>query len=102
MSKSGQKSDFLFSDNVKETPKIILLRTVVTVVWIALRSFVGMFLTKITEYYKETIMQGAGLTVTLTGLQNALRTDSVIIDCSCSCIPRNNHIVSKSNRSIYT
>lgn len=72
MSKSGQKSDFLFSDNVKETPKIILLRTVVTVVWIALRSFVGMFLTKITEYYKETIMQGCWVNRLTERIKNGL------------------------------
>jgi len=58
---------------------MILLGTIVNVVCIVLGSVIGMFLTKIPERYKETIMQGVGLTVTLIGLQMALGTKSIII-----------------------
>lgn len=58
---------------------MILLGTIVNVVCIVVGSVIGMFLTKIPERYKETIMQGVGLTVTLIGLQMALETESIII-----------------------
>lgn len=58
---------------------MILLGTIVNVVCIVLGSVIGMFLTKIPERYKETIMQGVGLTVILIGLQMALGTESIII-----------------------
>src|SRR5690625_1915148 len=58
---------------------MILLGTIVNVVCIIIGSIIGMFLTRIPERYKETIMQGVGLTVTLIGLQMALETDSIII-----------------------
>lgn len=58
---------------------MILLGTVINVVCIVIGSIVGVFLTKIPDRYKETIMQGVGLTVTLIGLQMALGTESIII-----------------------
>lgn len=42
-------------------------------------SIAGMFLTKIGDRYKETIMQAIGLTVILIGLQMAFETKSIII-----------------------
>jgi uncharacterized membrane protein YqgA involved in biofilm formation len=39
----------------------------------------GLFLTKIDDKYKETIMQGISLTVIFIGLQMAFQTNSVII-----------------------
>src|SRR5699024_9419178 len=41
--------------------------------------FYTLLLTKIGDKYKETIMQGIALTVTLIGLQMALETNAVII-----------------------
>src|SRR5699024_6038298 len=58
---------------------MILLGTIVNVISIIIGSIVGMFLTKIPEKYKETIMQGVALTVILIGLQMAFETDSIII-----------------------
>src|SRR5699024_6779528 len=58
---------------------MILLGTIVNVVCIVVGSVIGMFLTKIPERYKETIMQGVGLTVTLIGLKMALGTETIII-----------------------
>src|SRR5699024_12516354 len=40
---------------------------------------IGLLVTKIGDKYKETIMQGIALTVTLIGLQMALETNAVII-----------------------
>jgi len=58
---------------------MILLGTIVNVISIIIGSIVGMFLTKIPEKYKETIMQGVALTVILIGLQMAFETNSIII-----------------------
>ncbi len=58
---------------------MVLLGTIVNVICIAVGSFVGMFLTKIPEKIKETIMQGISLTVILIGMQMAFETDSIII-----------------------
>jgi len=58
---------------------MILLGTIVNVISIIIGTIVGMFLTKIPEKYKETIMQGVALTVILIGLQMAFETNSIII-----------------------
>lgn len=58
---------------------MILLGTIVNLICIVLGSLVGVFLTNIPDKYKETIMQGVGLTVILIGLQMALKTESIII-----------------------
>src|SRR5699024_5448522 len=42
-------------------------------------AMVGLLFSKIGENYKETIMQGIGLTVVIIGLQMALQTESIII-----------------------
>src|SRR5699024_6415033 len=55
------------------------IRNGYNVVCIVIGSVVGVFLTKIPDRYKETIMQGVGLTVMLIGLQMALGTESIII-----------------------
>lgn len=56
-----------------------LLGTVINVGCIIIGSLFGLFLTRIQEKYKETIMQGVGLVVILIGLQMAFQTTSVII-----------------------
>lgn len=56
-----------------------LAGTVINVLCIVVGCFFGMFLTKIQEKYKETIMQGIGLVVVLIGLQMAFQTESIII-----------------------
>lgn len=62
-----------------EDDNMVLLGTIVNVICIAIGSIVGMFLTKIPEKIKETIMQGISLTVILIGMQMAFETDSIII-----------------------
>lgn len=56
-----------------------LLGTIINVLCIAIGCFFGLFLTKIPEKYKETIMQGIGLVVILIGLQMAFQTESIIV-----------------------
>src|SRR5690625_2359510 len=56
-----------------------LFGTIVNAVCIIIGCFFGLFLTKIEEKYKETIMQGIGLIVILIGLQMATQTNSIII-----------------------
>ncbi len=58
---------------------MILLGTIVNVISIIIGSVVGLFLTRIPEKYKETIMQGISLTVILMGLQMTFETNSIII-----------------------
>src|SRR5699024_7717920 len=56
-----------------------LLGTIVNVVTIIVGCTFGLFFTNIQERYKETIMNGIGLTVILIGLQMALQTNAIII-----------------------
>lgn len=58
---------------------MVLLGTVVNIICIAVGSLVGVFLTKIPEQYKETIMQGISLTIILIGFQMAFSTESIIV-----------------------
>lgn len=58
---------------------MVLFGTIINGVCIILGSIIGLFLTKIKEKYKETIVQGIGLTVILIGLQMALQVESIII-----------------------
>lgn len=58
---------------------MLLYGTIINVICIVAGSIVGMFLTKIGDRYKETIMQAIGLTVMLIGLQMAFETKSIII-----------------------
>src|SRR5690625_2243470 len=58
---------------------MVLFGTIINGVFIILGSIIGLFLTKIKEKYKETIVQGIGLTVILIGLQMALQVESIII-----------------------
>lgn len=57
----------------------MLYGTIINGISIIIGSILGMFLTKIHERYKETIMQGIGIMVMIIGLQMAFETDSVII-----------------------
>jgi len=56
-----------------------LLGTIVNVVTIIVGCTFGLFFTNIQERYKETIMNGIGLTVILIGLQMALQTNAISI-----------------------
>ena len=56
-----------------------LFGTIVNTITIIVGCFIGLFFTKIQDKYKETIMQGIGLTVILIGLQMAFETKSIII-----------------------
>lgn len=58
---------------------MVLLGTIANVVAIIIGTAIGMILTKIKDEYKETIMQGIGLTVIIIGIQMALGTESIII-----------------------
>lgn len=57
----------------------MLYGSIINVISIIIGSVAGLFLTKLGEKYKETIMQGIGLIVILIGLQMALQTESFII-----------------------
>lgn len=56
-----------------------LLGTIANVLAIIIGTTIGLFLTKINESYKQTIMHGIGLTVIIIGIQMALETNSIII-----------------------
>lgn len=58
---------------------MVLFGTIVNGICIIIGCLIGLFLTKIKEKYKETIMQGIGLTVVLIGLQMAFEANSIII-----------------------
>ncbi len=58
---------------------MVLLGTIVNIIGVIIGSVVGLFLTKIPDRYKETIMQGISLTVIIIGLQMAFQTESIII-----------------------
>lgn len=58
---------------------MVLFGTIINGVFIIIGCFLGLFLTRIQEKYKETIMQGIGLVVILIGLQMAFKTESIII-----------------------
>src|SRR5699024_12702018 len=59
--------------------RIMLFGSIINVICIIIGTLIGLLLTKIGDKYKETIMQGIALTVTLIGLQMALDTNAVII-----------------------
>lgn len=58
---------------------MVLFGTIVNGLCIIIGSVIGLFLTKIRDKYKETIMQGIGLTIILIGLQMAFQVNSIII-----------------------
>lgn len=58
---------------------MVLFGTIVNGICIIIGSVIGLFLTKIRDKYKETIMQGIGLTIILIGLQMAFQVNSIII-----------------------
>lgn len=58
---------------------MVLLGTIVNVIAIIIGTAIGMVFTRIKETYKETIMQGIGLTVIIIGIQMALGSESIII-----------------------
>lgn len=58
---------------------VVLLGTVINGLLIILGCVIGMFLTRIPEKYKETVMHGIGLAVILIGLQMAFSTENIII-----------------------
>ena len=64
---------------MSEEKAMVLFGTIVNVITIIIGCLIGLFFTNIQEKYKETIMQGIGLTVILIGLQMAFETNSMII-----------------------
>lgn len=58
---------------------MVLFGTIVNGLCIIIGSVIGLFLTKIRDKYKETIIQGIGLTIILIGLQMAFQVNSIII-----------------------
>lgn len=58
---------------------MILLGTIANVITIIIGTLLGLTLTRIKDHYKETIMQGIGLTVIIIGIQMAFETESIII-----------------------
>ncbi|MEI3611113.1 DUF554 domain-containing protein [Pseudogracilibacillus sp. SO30301A] len=58
---------------------MVLFGTIVNGICIVIGSLIGLFMTKINDKYKETIIQGIGLTILLIGLQMALQVNSIII-----------------------
>ncbi|MFD2209457.1 DUF554 domain-containing protein [Virgibacillus halophilus] len=58
---------------------MVLLGTLVDGAGIIVGSTLGLFLTKIPERFKETVMHGIGLTIILIGLQMALTTNMLVI-----------------------
>ncbi len=58
---------------------MVLFGTLVNGLCIIVGCLLGVFLTKIKDKYKETIIQGIGLTILLIGLQMALQVNSIII-----------------------
>lgn len=58
---------------------MILLGTIVNTITIIVGSTCGLFINKIHDKYKETIMHGISLVVILIGLQMALQTEVIIV-----------------------
>lgn len=58
---------------------MVLLGTIANVLAVVIGSLIGLIFTKINESYKQTILQGIGLTVIVIGVQMALETESIII-----------------------
>lgn len=58
---------------------MVLLGTLVNGACIIIGTGLGLFFTKIPERYKETVMNGIGLAVTLIGLQMAFKTESIVV-----------------------
>lgn len=58
---------------------MILLGTIVNTISIIIGSVLGLFINKISNKYKETIMHGIALVVLLIGLQMAFETEVVIV-----------------------
>ncbi|WP_164215687.1 DUF554 domain-containing protein [Virgibacillus sp. YIM 98842] len=56
-----------------------LYGTLINGILIIAGSILGLFFTKIPEKYKETVMHGIGLVVTLIGLQMAFSTEIIVI-----------------------
>src|SRR5690625_3335764 len=56
-----------------------LYGTLINGILIVAGSILGLFFTKIPERYKETVMHGIGLVVTLIGLQMAFSTEVIVI-----------------------
>ena len=58
---------------------MVLLGTIVNVITIIIGTLLGLLFTNIKENYKETILQGIGLTVFIIGITMALETTSIVI-----------------------
>lgn len=58
---------------------MVLFGTIMNGISIIIGCLIGLFLNRIKEKYKETIIQGIGLTVILIGMQMAFQVNSIII-----------------------
>lgn len=58
---------------------MILLGTIINTFSIIIGSVIGLFINKVNDQFKETIMQGIALVVVLIGLQMAFQTEMIII-----------------------
>lgn len=58
---------------------MVLLGTIANVVAVIIGTVIGLIFTKINESYKQTILQGIGLTVIVIGIQMALESESIIV-----------------------
>src|SRR5699024_8088620 len=58
---------------------MILFGTIMNVITIVVGSVLGLFINKISEKYKETVMHGISLVVILIGLQMAFATELIIL-----------------------
>ncbi|MCA0972321.1 DUF554 domain-containing protein [Halobacillus litoralis] len=58
---------------------MVLLGTLVNGLCIVIGTALGLFFTKIPERFKETVMSGVALAVTLIGLQMAFETENIVI-----------------------
>src|SRR5690625_6988537 len=58
---------------------MVLYGAIVNGILFIIGSILGLFFTKIRENYKETVMHGIGLVVTLIGLQMAFSTEIIVI-----------------------
>ncbi|MBM7552194.1 DUF554 domain-containing protein [Thalassobacillus pellis] len=58
---------------------MVLFGTIVNGICIIAGTVLGLFFTKIPERYKETIMNGIGLSVILIGLQMGFQTENIVI-----------------------
>ncbi|MHA6252986.1 DUF554 domain-containing protein [Oceanobacillus sp. CAU 1775] len=58
---------------------MVLLGTIINSALIIVGTLIGLFFNRIPDKYKETVMHGIGLAVTLIGIQMALVTENIVM-----------------------